>query len=297
MNRPFMCAGIAAMKLRHARGELSCDRCLVMGIVNRTPDSFYDCGRMDLDESVEHALRLVDEGADLLDLGGVKAGPGQDVDEREEIERLVPLVEAVAARSEVPLSVETSRARVAERALDAGAVIVNDVTGLADEGLAGVAAERGAALVLMHHGGQIRGRPRHPRYADVVAAVLETWRDLVQRALQAGVHEDGLIADPGLDFGKTTYHSLELMRRIDELAAFGRPLLIAPSRKDVVGETLDLPLEERLEGTLALVALSVLGGASIVRVRDVRSCVRTVRMVEAVVGRRRPTAAVRGLWD
>jgi dihydropteroate synthase len=174
---------------------------------------------------------------------------------------------------------------------------VNDVSALDDPGLATVCAEAGAALILMHHGGQIRGRPRNPRYPDVVAAVLAEWDRLSALALEAGVPDEAIVLDPGLDFGKNTFHSLELVRRIDELVATGRPVLVAPSNKDVVGETLGLPLDERLEGTLALVALSVLGGAAIVRVHEVEAAVRVTRMVEAVMGSRRPQAPVRGLWD
>ena len=273
------------------------ERCLVMGIVNRTPDSFYDGGRMGLDESVSFALRLVEEGADLLDLGAVKAGPGAGVSVEEELDRLIPLVEAVASATDAPISVETAHALVAAAAVDAGARIVNDVTGLADPDLAGVCAEKSARLVLMHHGGQLRGRPRHPRYDDVVADVRKTWDELAAAARAAGLGDDALIVDPGLDFGKTTFHSLELVRRLEELTVVDWPVLIAPSRKDVVGETLALPLEERLEGTLALVALSVLRGAAIVRVHDVAESVRVVRMVEATEGRRKPAAPVRGLWD
>lgn len=276
---------------------MSTSRCAVMGIVNRTPDSFYDGGRMGLDESVEHALRLVAEGADMLDLGAVKAGPGPDVSAQEELDRLLPLVEAVAAAASVPVSIETARAEVADAALASGAAIVNDVTGLLDGRLAATCAAHGASLVLMHHGGQLRGRPRHPRYTDVVAAVHAEWERLAGMARAAGLQDGSLIVDPGLDFGKTTFHSLELMRRLDELTATKWPVLVAPSRKDVVGETLALAPDERLEGTLALVAMSVLRGAAIVRVHDVAATVRVVRMVEAVEGRRRPAAPLRGLWD
>lgn len=276
---------------------MTVERCLVMGIVNRTPDSFYDGGRMALDAAVKHALALVDEGADMLDLGGVRAGPGPPVEEAEERERLLPLVDALARATSVPLSVETHRASVAEAAIAAGAGIVNDVTGLSDPGLARVVAETGTGLVVMHHGGQIRGRPRHPRYDDVVASVRADLLALAAEAEAAGVDRSRIIVDAGLDFGKNTWHSLELVRRTRELTGLGYPLLVAPSRKDVVGETLDLPPDERLEGTLALVAVSVQEGASIVRVHDVRATVRTVRMTEAVMGRRPPAAPLRGLWE
>lgn len=285
------------MILLHATGRIESEHCLIMGTVNRTPDSFYDGGRTGLDESVDFALRMVDEGAALLDLGGVKAGPGEEVDEAEETNRLIPLVEKLATKTSVPLSIETARPGVAARGLEVGASIVNDVSGLADRGLAEVAAERNEALIVMHHGGQIRGRPRNPRYDDVVIDVKDTLMDLADRAVKAGIGANSIVIDPGLDFGKTTMHSLELVRRLDELTALPWPVLVAPSRKDVVGETLGLPVEERLEGTLALVALSVVAGAAIVRVHDVRAAVRVAAMVEAVGGLRPPEAPVRGLWE
>ena len=285
------------MKLVHARGTLDLDHCVVMGIVNRTPDSFYDGGRMGLDEIVDHALALVEQGAGILDVGAVKAGPGPPVTEDEEIDRLIPVVEALAAATDVPVSIETGRPRVAFDAFRAGAAILNDVTALADPQVAAICADAGAALVLMHNGGQVRGRPINPRYEDVVAAVLDEWKRLEGLAVGAGVAPERIAVDAGLDFGKTTFHSLELMRRVEEQVAYGRPLLLAPSRKDLVGESLALPPSERLEGTLALVALGVLGGVSIVRVHDVGASVRVVEMVETVMGTRRPAAPIRGLWE
>jgi dihydropteroate synthase len=284
------------MNLQTNRGELKLDRCLVVAIVNRTPDSFYDGGRMGIDEVTEHALGLLEEGADILDLGAVKAGPGEPVDEEEETRRLIPLVANLAEEGAV-VSVETSRPEVAAKALNAGAAIVNDVSGLADPGLAEVCARRGAGLILMHHGDQIRGRPRHPTFEDVVVEVRAELDRLADSAIEDGVAPESIVVDPGLDFGKTTFHSLELMRRLDELVRDNYPVLVAPSRKDVVGESLGLPPEERLEGTLALVTLSALSGAAMVRVHDVRSATRAVRMAEVVSGRARPEAPVRGLWD
>jgi dihydropteroate synthase len=175
--------------------------------------------------------------------------------------------------------------------------MLNDVSGLADDGLASVAAEHRAWLLLMHNGGQIRGRPRHPRYHDVVSSVISSWREMATRAQAKGVPPDRIVVDPGIDFGKTTFHSLELLRRLPELREAGWPLLVAPSRKDVIGETLDLAVEERLEGTLALVALCARERVDIVRVHDVAAAARVVRMIEAVDGRRPPDAPVRGLWD
>ena len=284
------------MTLNHARGSLELDHCLVMGILNRTPDSFFDGGRMDLIEAIDHARQMVAEGADILDIGAVKAGPGEDVPESEEMVRLIPLVEALSS-VRVPLSIETSRPEVARAALAAGAAMINDVTSVTEAGLLDVTAESGAALVLMHSGGQIRGRPRDPSYDDIVAEVIASWRKMASLANSRGVTDDRIVVDAGLDFGKNTFHSLELMRRLDSQVAQPWPLLVAPSRKDVVGESLDLPPEERLEGTLALVALSAAAGVAMVRVHDVRAAVRTVRMVEAVRGTRPPVSPVRGLWD
>jgi dihydropteroate synthase len=283
------------MKLEIAGGSIESERCLVMGIVNRTPDSFYDGGRMRLEDAVAHSLRLIEEGADLLDVGTVRAGPGTDIEPDEERRRLIPLVEAIAGR--VPISAETSSPLIATAAIRAGAVIINDVTGLRQEGLAQVCAETGAGLVLMHNGGQIRGRPRNPRYGDVVAAVLGCWESLHERAARAGVRREQLVVDPGLDFGKNTFQSLELMRRLPDLVQVGFPVLVAASRKDIVGETLGLAPADRLEGSLALASLAVASGASIVRVHDVQASMRAVRMVEAVVGKTMPRAPVRGLWE
>jgi dihydropteroate synthase len=220
-----------------------------------------------------------------------------EVPPEEELRRLVPLVEALAQAIAVPVSVETGRPEVARAAIEAGAAMINDVSALADRGLAEVCAETGAGLVLMHNGGQIRGRPRHPRYDDVVAAVIACWRELEGAALRAGVRRQQLMVDPGLDFGKNTFQSLELVRRLPELVRLGLPVLVAASRKDIVGETLGLDLDDRLEGSLAVVALSVLHGAAMVRVHDVRASVRTVRMVSAVMGKTPPRAPVRGLWE
>lgn len=282
---------------RHAAGNTALDHCLVMGIVNRTPDSFYDGGRMDLDASVAFAVDLVEQGAELLDLGAVKAGPGEVVTEEEEEARLLPLVEAVSARVSVPLSVETGSAAIARRAVAAGAAIINDVTALNDPELVDACAATGAGLILMHNGGQLRGRPRHPRYEDVVEHVSAELDALARRAAAAGVAEDSIVVDPGLDFGKTTFHSLELVRRTDELVAAGRPVLIAASRKDIVGESLGQAASDRLEGSLAIAALAVERGASMIRAHDVRATVRAVRMTEVVMGVRPPEKPLRGLWD
>jgi dihydropteroate synthase len=271
-------------------------RVAVMAILNRTPDSFYDQGAtFGFEAAVAAGERALAEGADWLDVGGVKAGPGPEVTEAEELDRVVPLVEALGGRTDAVISVDTFRPGVARRALAAGADVVNDPSGLRHPELAEAAAEAGAGLVVMHTAGPPRTRPHRPAYADVVAEVRAFLLDRVALARQRGVAAERLILDPGHDFHKNTFHSLELTRRLGELTGLGYPLLVAFSNKDFVGETLDLPVDQRLEGSLAAAAFAVAAGASIIRVHDVQPTVRVVRMTEAILGRRPPAATRRGL--
>ena len=271
-------------------------RAAVMAIVNRTPDSFYDRGATyGFEAAVAAGERALAEGADWLDVGGVKAGPGPEVTEAEELDRVVPLVEALRGRTDAVISVDTFRPGVARHALAAGADVVNDPSGLRDPRVAEAAAEAGAGLVVMHTGGPPRTRPHRPAYADVVAEVRAFLADRAALARQRGVPAERLIVDPGHDFHKNTFHSLELTRRLSELTDLGYPLLVAMSNKDFVGETLDLGLDQRLEGSLAAAAFSVAAGASIVRVHQVQPTVRVVRMTEAILGRRPPAITRRGL--
>jgi dihydropteroate synthase len=271
-------------------------RVAVMAILNRTPDSFYDRGAtFGFEAAVAAGERALAEGADWLDVGGVKAGPGAPVDEAEELDRVVPLVETLRGRTDAVISVDTFRPGVARQALAAGADVVNDPSGLHDPRVAEVAAGAGAGLVVMHTGGPPRTRPHRPAYTDVVAEVRAFLAGRVSLAVRHGVPAERLIVDPGHDFHKNTFHSLELTRRLGELADLGHPLLVGLSNKDFVGESLDVPLDQRLEGSLAAAAFSVAAGASIVRVHDVRASVRVVRMTEAILGRRPPAATRRGL--
>jgi dihydropteroate synthase len=268
----------------------------VMAIVNRTPDSFYDRGAtFGFEAALAAAERAVAEGADWVDIGGVKAGPGPPVDEAEELDRVLPLVAAVRERTDAVVSVDTFRATVARRALAAGADVVNDPSGLRDPAVAEAAAEAGAGLIVMHTGGPPRTRPHRAAYDDVVAEVRAFLLDRAALARRHGVPAERLVIDPGHDFHKNTFHSLELTRRLEELTGLGYPLLVACSNKDFVGETLDLPLDERLEGSLAAAVVSVLKGADLVRVHQVGPTVRAVRMTEAILGRRPPAATRRGL--
>ncbi|MFP5309501.1 MAG: dihydropteroate synthase [Actinomycetes bacterium] len=269
-----------------------------MGIVNVTPDSFYDRGATaTLDAALERARRLIAEGADLLDVGGVKGGPGTEVTVAEELDRVVPFVEAFRAEHpDVLVSVDTFRAPVAAAACAAGADVVNDVTGLHDPEVLDVVVEHEAGYVAMHHGGQPRTRPYRRSYdPDVTAAVVAHCRELAARFVDAGVPAGRVLVDPGHDFQKTTAHSLELSRRLPELAALGHPVLVALSNKDFVGETLDAPLDGRVDGTLAATVFSVLRGANVVRVHEVARTVDVLRMTEALLGWRRPAVEVRGL--
>lgn len=270
----------------------------VMAIVNRTPDSFYDRGAtFALDAALALADQQVALGADIIDVGGVRAGPGALVGVDEEIERVVPFVEAFRRRADTPVSIDTFRPTVARAALDAGADLVNDVTGLSDPTIADVvAAHPRAGLVLTHHGGPPRSRPFRPDYdPDVVTAARRRCAALADLAMSRGVGRRQLIVDPGHDMFKTTAHSLELTRRIDELCTLGYPVLVALSNKDFIGEALDLPLELRGDASLAAAVYAVLRGARIVRVHDVGATVRAIHLVEVLEGWRAPSTLLRGL--
>lgn len=243
-----------------------------MGILNRTPDSFYDRGEFwDLDAFFRLAERHVEEGADLLDVGGVKAGPGPEVSEQEELDRVVPAVQALTERFGVPLSVDTWRASVASAAFAAGAVVGNDISGFADAGYLGVAARFGATVVATH----IRLGPRiadpEPVYDDVVGEVAAYLRDRAARAEAAGVARDRIVVDAGLDLGKTWPQSLEILRRSDVLATLGFPLLLSASNKTFLGRLLDLDVGDRGDASAAAAAIGVMRGCRVVRAHDVRA--------------------------
>ena len=248
------------------------DRALIMGILNRTPDSFYDKGATyALDDLVRRAEQLVADGADLLDVGGVKAGPGPAVDEAEELERVIPAIEALHARFDTPLSVDTWRASVAAEAYAAGAVVGNDISGFADPDYLAVAAAARATVVATH----IRIGPRipdpEPVYDDVVMAVTTYLQDRAQRALDAGIRPERIVVDAGLDLGKTAEQSLTLLRASARLAELGYPLLLSASNKTFLGVTLGLEIGERREASLAAAALGASLGCRIMRVHDVAS--------------------------
>ncbi|HKF32024.1 MAG TPA: dihydropteroate synthase [Jatrophihabitantaceae bacterium] len=286
------------MDLRLGRSDFPAGTFAVMAIVNRTPDSFYDGGAtFELNAALDAVARAVAEGADLVDVGGVRAGMGPPVDIDEELRRVLPLVRGVRERHpDLVISVDTWRAVVARDAVDAGADLINDTWAGADPELVEVAAETGAGIVCSHSGGLApRIDPHRVRFDDVVADVVATVTEGAARAVEAGVRPDGILVDPTHDFGKNTRHSLELTRRLDEVVAISWPVLVALSRKDFVGETLDLPPGERLEGTLAATAISAWHGARVFRTHDVRATRRVLDMVASIRGTRPPSVARRGL--
>ena len=262
-------------------------RALVMGILNRTPDSFFDRGaHFDLDVLLRRADLLVAEGADLLDVGGVKAGPGPEVGEQEELERVVPTIEALAARVAVPLSCDTWRASVAGAAYAAGAVVGNDISGFADPAYLPTAAAAGATVVATH----IRLGPRiadpEPAYGDVVSEVGAFLAERVARAVAAGVSPDRIVVDAGLDLGKTWQQSLTLLRHSSATAALGPPLLLSASNKTFLGKLLDLDVAERGDASHAAHAIGIIGGCRILRAHDVLGARRTADVLAAVLERR-----------
>jgi dihydropteroate synthase len=255
-----------------------------MGVINLTPDSFSGDGLAGRSrEAVELARAFEAQGADIIDVGGESTRPGHDpITPKEEMERLLPVLEQIVSAVEVPVSVDTHRAEVARGALEAGASMINDVWGLkAEAELARVAAQGKVPMVLMHN------QPT-TQYRDMFPEVMASLDVSVEGALRAGLSPEDIILDPGIGFGKTADHNLELLGRLSEIRALGYPLLVGTSRKSTIGLVLDLPVEERLEGTAATVALAIAGGADLVRVHDVREMFRVVRMSDAIVRGWRP---------
>lgn len=281
------------------RGRTTChDRALVMAILNRTPDSFYDRGATYATKDAIRAVKqAVADGADIVDVGGVKAGPGAEVDATEETRRVVPFIAQV--RSLFPklvISVDTWRHEVGRAACEAGADLINDTWAGADPRLAEAAAEFGAGYVCSHVGNLApRMRPHRPHYNDVVAQVIDQTVRRAEELVSLGVPRSGILIDPTHDFGKNTWHGLELLRRADELVATGWPVLMALSNKDFIGETLGTDIGDRVDGTLAATALAAQAGAAVFRAHEVRRTRHVLEMVSSIVGTRSPARCVRGL--
>ncbi|WP_416475601.1 dihydropteroate synthase [Streptomyces sp. LKA04] len=284
--------------LRLGRREFAAHEPVIMAIVNRTPDSFYDQGATFHDEpALARVERAVAEGAAVIDIGGVKAGPGDEVSAEEEARRTVGFVAEVRRRfPDVVISVDTWRHEVGEAVCEAGADLLNDAWGGVDPKLAEVAARYGVGLVCTHSGGaQPRTRPHRVTYDDVVADILRVTLGLAERAVALGVPRESVLIDPGHDFGKNTRHSLEATRRLGEMVETGWPVLVSLSNKDFVGETLDRPVKERVLGTLATTAVSAWLGARVYRVHEVEETRQVLDMVATIAGHRAPAVARRGL--
>lgn len=262
----------------------------IMGVLNVTPDSFSDGGRyMDPGRAVEHALRMEAEGADIIDIGGESSRPkgsaygeGADpVSVEEELRRTIPVIRAITGRTSIPVSIDTSKSAVARDAIEAGAVIVNDISGFTSDPLmAGTVGRLGATAVLMHMKGTPKSMQMDPRYADLIGEVRSFLRKAIARAADAGVHQ--IMIDPGLGFGKTVDHNLSIIQSLNRLIPLDRPLVVGPSRKSFLGTLLDLPVDDRLEGTLAACVVSIMNGANVIRVHDVRAARHAALIVDAI---------------
>jgi dihydropteroate synthase len=271
------------LRARHHTLDLA-ERVHIMGILNVTSDSFSDGGLyVRPTAAVDHAMEMVGEGADIIDVGGQSSRPGSHpIPESEEMSRVLPVIERIHESWNGPISVDTCRARVAEEALKAGASVVNDITAMtAEPAIAEIIARFDAACVLMHMQGTPQTMQHHPSYDDLMGEIAFFLKAAIERARGAGVGDDQIVVDPGLGFGKTTEHNLSILRHLPELEVLDRPILVGASRKSFIGKVLDLPVEDRLEGTLATAAYAVAQGARILRVHEVRSVLRTARMVEA----------------
>jgi dihydropteroate synthase len=256
----------------------------VMGVLNVTPDSFSDGGLfLDPELAVRRGMQMAAEGADLIDVGGESTRPGSDpVPVEVEVDRVVPVIKRLAAEVDVPVSIDTRKPEVARAGLDAGAVIVNDISGGRDPEMLRTVAESGSGMVLMHMLGDPKTMQAEPHYDDVVAEVKDYLRERLDAADAAGIGRERLCVDPGIGFGKTLDHNLSLLRHVEAFAELGRPVLVGPSRKSFLGKLLGADVDDRLEGTAASVAWAAGRGANIVRVHDVREMVRVVRVVDAI---------------
>ncbi len=262
------------------------ERTVVMGIVNVTPDSFSDGGLfLEPARAIEHGLRMAEEGADIIDVGGESSRPGSDpLPLEEELRRIIPTIEGLASHLTIPISVDTYKSGVAERAVEAGAQIINDISGLhLDPQMVSVAARYDTPLIIMHIRGTPKTMQQNPRYDDLMGEIIAYLREGIARAEEAGVDPQKVIVDPGIGFGKRIEDNLVILNRLDDLTVLGRPILVGTSRKSFIGAVLNLEVHERGIGTLAAVAVSVLKGAHIVRVHEVASVRQVVDMVDAVI--------------
>lgn len=275
------------MKLTWSRFDLDLSRkTFIMGILNTTPDSFSDGGlHNDKDRAVEHALKMIDDGADIIDIGGESTRPGSaPVTLDEELRRTVPVIAALAKIINIPISIDTYKAAVAKRALEAGASLVNDISGLRfDPAMPGIVSAYKVPVVIMHIKGTPQNMQLNPAYDELIPEIIYYLRESIRLALESGIPENMIILDPGMGFGKTLDHNLEIINRLQEFRTLNRPILIGPSRKAFIGKILDnAPSSERTEGTAAAVTASILNGADMVRVHDVKEMAKVARVADAI---------------
>ncbi len=262
------------------------EKTFIMGILNITPDSFSDGGSfIKADTAVEHAINMVEEGADIIDIGGESTRPGSDaITVSEELERVIPVIEKLSGRIRVPISIDTYKAEVAQKAIDAGASIVNDISGLRfDPEMPGVVSRNEVSVVIMHIKGTPKNMQKNPIYGNLIKEIIEYLEESIAIAEKAGVHHEKIIVDPGIGFGKMFEDNLEIINRLSEFRRLGKPLLIGASRKAFIGEVLgDAPVGDRVEGTAAAVAISIMNGADIVRVHDVKEMKKVAKVSDAI---------------
>jgi len=258
-----------------------------MGVLNVTPDSFSDAGKFfDKVKAIEHANDMARDGADIIDIGGESTRPGaSDLSVEEELDRILPVIEHVVKQIEIPISIDTRKSKVAEASIRAGAKIVNDISGLRhDPQMASIVAKYGAVLIVMHIKGEPRDMQLNPTYKNLIKEVISFLKESIDIAKRAGVHEDNLIIDPGIGFGKTVEHNLEILNRLDEFKILNLPICIGTSRKSFIGRVLDISEpEERLFGSLATCAVAIMKGASLLRVHDVKETVQVARMTDSIL--------------
>lgn len=265
--------------------QIILNRTHIMGVVNVTPDSFSDGGMFfDQDAAVKHALELVEEGADIIDVGGESTRPGSSsLPADEEWRRVEPVIKALERETDVPISIDTTKPEVAWKAIEAGAIMVNDVSGLRNKEMVGLVAREHVAVTIMHMLGEPKTMQENPVYRDVVNEVKDYLRRQMQVAIDAGVAKDSIVVDPGIGFGKTVEHNLELINHVPDLAELGRPVMIGASRKSFIGAITRADVADRLEGSLAAAVMAVVRGARIVRVHDVRQTLRALKVAEAIL--------------
>ncbi len=276
------------------KGSLElCEVTRIMGILNVTPDSFSDGGFFfDLDKALAHAHEMIEDGADIIDVGGESTRPGsKPVPEDEELRRVIPVIQELSKETDKPISIDTYKSRVAEKAIEAGAQIINDISGLrADKDMVRVVAANRTPVIINHIKGQPHDMPENPAYEDLISEVMLDLRQSIDLAIKSGIKEDAIIIDPGIGFGKTVQHNLEILNRLEEFKSLERPIMVGASRKSFIGHVLGLPLQglslngvkERFIGTAATIAVAIIKGAKIVRVHDVRETKQVVLICDAI---------------